>query len=52
MLVEFNYDIPNAKVVGTGVFIIINPAVPLYLELVEPDADFPAFKACPKLTAG
>lgn len=52
LLVEFNYDNPNAKVVGTGVFIVIDPAVPLYLELIEPDPNFPAFKACPKLATG
>ena len=37
MLVEFDYDLPNVKVVGTGVFIVIDPTVPLYLELIEPD---------------
>ena len=52
LLVEFNYDVPNAKVVGTGMFIVIDPAVPLYLELVKPDPNFPAFKACPKLATG
>jgi hypothetical protein len=26
--------------------------VPLYLELIEPDPNFPAFKACPKLATG
>lgn len=52
LLVEFNYDIPNAKVVGTGVFIVIDPTVPLYIELIQPDPNFHAFKACPKLTTG
>lgn len=52
LLVEFNYDLPNVKVVGTGVFVVIDPAVPLYLELIEPDPNFPAFKACPKLATG
>jgi hypothetical protein len=52
LLVEFNYDNPNSKVVGTGVFIVIDPTVPVYLELIEPDPDFPAFKACPKLATG
>lgn len=52
LLVEFDYDAPNSKVVGTGVFIVIDPSVPLYLELIEPDPDFPAFKACPKLATG
>ena len=52
LLVEFNYDNPNAKVVGTGVFIVIDPTVPIYLELIEPNPDFPAFKKCPKLANG
>lgn len=52
LLVEFNYDNPNSKVVGTGVFIVIDPTVPIYLELIEPDPNFPAFKACPKLATG
>lgn len=52
LLVEFDYDNPNVKVVGTGVFIVIDPTVPLYLELIEPDPNFPAFKACPKLATG
>lgn len=52
LLVEFNYDTPNSKVVGTGVFVVIDPSVPVYLELIEPDPNFPAFKACPKLATG
>ena len=52
VLVEFNYDNPNAKVVGTGVFVVIDPSVPVYLELIEPDPNFPAFKRCPKLATG
>jgi hypothetical protein len=52
LLVEFDYDNPNSKVVGTGVFVVIDPSVPLYVELIEPDPDFPAFKACPKLATG
>jgi hypothetical protein len=60
LLVEFNYDNPNAKVVGTGVFIVIDQVpdpvtgdlVPLYLELIEPNPDFPAFQHCPKLVTG
>jgi len=53
-LVEFNYDNPNAKVVGTGVFIPIDEinGQPLYLELITPDPNFPAFKRCPKLATG
>ena len=52
LLVDFNYDNPNAKVVGTGVFVVIDPSVPLYLELITPDPNFPAFKRCPRLVTG
>ena len=31
LLVEFDYDLPNVKVVGTGVFVVIDPSVPIYL---------------------
>ena len=50
-LVEFNYDLPNVKVVGTGVFVVIAPG-PTYLELIAPDPNFPAFKSCPRLATG
>ena len=51
LLIPFDYDRPNAKVVGTGVFIAIDetPAGPLYLELIEPDSGFAAFRHCPRL---
>lgn len=52
LLVEFDYDLPNVKVVGTGVFVVIDPSVPIYLELIAPDPNFPAFKSCPKLVTG
>lgn len=47
----FNYDQPNAKVQGTGVYVVIGttPVGPLYLELIEPNPDFPAFRHCPRL---
>lgn len=50
-LIKFNYDNPNAKVVGTGQFIVIGQidGQPLYLELIEPNPDFPAFRNCPRL---
>ncbi len=53
-LVKFNYDNPNSKVVGTGVFVVIDQieGQPLYLELIAPDASFPAFKHCPRLATG
>ena len=51
LLVSFNYDHPAGKVVGTGIFIVIGatPEGPLYLELIEPDPNFPAFRNCPGL---
>ena len=50
-LVKFNYDNANAKVVGTGEFIVIGQidGKPLYLELIEPNPSFPAFQRCPRL---
>lgn len=38
LLIKFSYDHPAAKVVGTGVFIVIDqtPDGPLYLGLIEP----------------
>jgi len=52
--VSFNFDHPAAKVVGTGVFIVIGEieGLPLYLELIAPDPNFPAFKSCPRLVSG
>lgn len=54
LLIVFNYDQPNGKVVGTGVYVVVEetPGGPLYLELIQPDPDFPAFKHCPKLATG
>ena len=52
LLIDFNFDHPAAKVVGTGVFVVIDPTVPLYLQLIEPDPDFPAFQRCPRLATG
>jgi hypothetical protein len=53
-LVKFNYDNPNAKVVGTGVFVVVDEieGQPLYLELIAPDPSFPAFQHCPRLVTG
>jgi hypothetical protein len=53
-LVQFNYDNPNSKVVGTGVFVVIDQidGMPLYLELIAPDPSFPAFQHCPRLATG
>ena len=54
LLIDFNYDHPAAKVVGTGVFVVIDqtPDGPLYLELIEPSPAFPAFQRCPRLATG
>jgi hypothetical protein len=54
LLIRFNYDNPNVKVVGTGVFVNINQPgqQPLYIELIKPNPAFPAFKQCPKLATG
>ena len=51
LLVPFNDDHPAAKVVGTGTYVVIGTtdAGPLYLELIEADPDFPAFRHCPRL---
>ena len=51
LLVDFDFDHPTSKVVGTGQYIVIGqtPAGPLYLQLIEPDPDFAAFRNCPRL---
>jgi hypothetical protein len=51
-LVTFNYDRPNVKVVPTGVIVVADPSVPLYIELIAPSSSFAAFKHCPRLTTG
>ena len=52
LLVTFNYDHPASKVEGAGIFIQIGATpdgTPIFIELVVPDPDFPAFKHCPRL---
>lgn len=51
LLIEFNFDHPASKVVGTGTYVVVGttPAGPLYVQLIEPDPDFPAFRHCPRL---
>lgn len=51
LLVDFDFEHPASKVVGTGEYIVIGttPAGPLYLQLIEADPDFPAFQHCPRL---
>jgi hypothetical protein len=54
LLVTFNYDHPASKVQGSGQFIQIgetSDGTPIFIELVEPDPDFPAFQQCPRLVA-
>jgi hypothetical protein len=51
-LLQANYDNPNVKVVGTGVFVVIGQVngLPLYIEEITPDLSFPAFAdRCPNL---
>jgi len=52
LLVDFDFEHPASKVVGTGVYIVIDetPAGPLYLQLIEADPNFPAFQHCPRLS--
>lgn len=52
LLVTFNYDHPASKVEGTGVFVQIGATpngTPIFIELVQPDSNFPAFAHCPRL---
>ena len=54
LLVTFNYDHPASKVEGSGVFLQIGATplgMPIFIELVQPDSDFPAFQHCPRLAA-
>ena len=52
LLVTFNYNLPSAKVIGTGDFIVIGQTDvgPLYAELVTPDVTFAAFQHCPNFS--
>ena len=51
LLIPFNYDHPASKVQGTDEYVVVGetPLGPLYIELIEPDPDFPAFQHCPRL---
>lgn len=51
LLVTFNYDLPHVKVQGTGTYVAVgsSPVGPVYIELIEPNPDFPAFRSCPGL---
>ena len=51
LLVEFNYNQPNVKVVPTDKFELVGQVdgTPLYIQLIEPNPDFAAFMHCPNL---
>ncbi len=52
ILVTFNYDHPAAKVQSSGLIIRIGTTedgTPIFLDVPEPDPDFPAFRHCPRL---
>ena len=48
---KINYDHPASKVEGSGQFLQIGSAngTPIFIELVQPDSNFPAFVHCPRL---
>jgi hypothetical protein len=49
LLIDFDFDQPQAKIVPTGQILVIGttPAGPLYMEDFIPDPSFPAFSSCP-----
>ena len=51
LLVVFNYDNPNVKVVPTGDLIQIGQidGTPLFIQEITPDSSFAAFQHCPNL---
>ena len=51
LLVDIDFDAPQAKIVPTGSIIVIGttPAGPLYLEAFVIDPSFPAFSNCANL---
>ena len=52
ILVTFNYDHPAIKVQSSGLIVPIGETedgTPIFLDVPEPDPDFPAFQHCPKL---
>ena len=52
LLVTFNFDHPASKTQGAGIFIQVATTpdgIPVFIELPEPDPDFPAFQHCPRL---
>lgn len=52
ILVTFDYDHPAVKVQSSGIVLRIGTApdgTPIFLDVPEPDPDFPAFRRCPRL---
>jgi hypothetical protein len=53
VLITFAYDQPNVKVQSSGLRIPIGideeTGYPLFLDVIEPNPDFPAFQHCPAL---
>lgn len=47
-LLVVDEDNPNVKLLGTGLF-FYDPAHDVYVEIPEPDPDFPAFANCPNV---
>jgi hypothetical protein len=50
LLIDFNFDAPQIKIVPTGNIITIIPGV-LWMEEFTLDPDHPAFGNCPKLNS-
>lgn len=52
VLVTFDFDHPAAKVQSSGIMVPIgqtDDGIPIFLDVPEPDPDFPAFQHCPRL---
>ncbi len=51
LLIDFNFDAPQAKIIATGQILVIGstPDGPLYLEGFIIDPNFPAFSNCANL---
>jgi hypothetical protein len=51
LLIDFDFDSPQAKIVPTGEILVIGstPAGPLYIEDFVIDPNFPAFSRCAQL---
>lgn len=52
ILVTFDFDHPAAKVQSSGMMVPIGvtpDGIPIFLDVPEPDPDFPAFQHCPRL---